>query len=67
MALKDYFPDMQEGAFPLADQDWISVEVGEQYLHFPNPACQSESSFCLVWGGSAKSRPRIRNLLGIII
>ncbi|MFP9225979.1 helix-turn-helix domain-containing protein [Streptococcus equi subsp. zooepidemicus] len=54
MALKDYFPDMREGAFPLADQDWISVEVGEQYLHFPKSSLSEREQLLLGLGRQRK-------------
>ncbi|MGT2934550.1 helix-turn-helix domain-containing protein [Streptococcus castoreus] len=41
MELKDYFPEVQEGAFPLADQDWISIENGGRYLYIPK-SCLTE-------------------------
>ncbi|EHI70726.1 helix-turn-helix domain-containing protein [Streptococcus ictaluri] len=35
MKLKDYFPDMTRGSLPLNDDQWISLENEEGYLHLP--------------------------------
>lgn len=35
MELKAYFPEVKRSYFPIFDSDWISIQDGEEYLHFP--------------------------------
>ncbi|GFE43952.1 helix-turn-helix domain-containing protein [Streptococcus canis] len=50
MRLKDYFPDIQLGAFPLTDPDWISIEEGDHYVHFPKASLSERERLLLGLG-----------------
>ncbi|MGT2888332.1 helix-turn-helix domain-containing protein [Streptococcus didelphis] len=50
MTLKDLFPDMQVGSFPLPDQDWISIEEEGHYLHFPKDSLSEREQLLLALG-----------------
>ncbi|WP_111714996.1 helix-turn-helix domain-containing protein [Streptococcus dysgalactiae] len=50
MMLKDHFPDMQLGALPLTDPDWISIEEGDHYVHFPKASLSERERLLLGLG-----------------
>ncbi|KGR72449.1 helix-turn-helix domain-containing protein [Streptococcus phocae subsp. salmonis] len=55
MNLKDYFPEVREGAFPLTDPEWISIEDGGRYWHFPKADLSEKEALLLTLGRSALS------------
>lgn len=47
MDLKKYFPEIEKGQFPKSDSEWISIQDGEDYLHFPKHSLSDREKILL--------------------